>query len=49
MKSKYAEKVRNRRRIAHHYELPDMPWPALIAALEAKGIDTSKIKVLQQS
>lgn len=41
----YAEKIRIRRRLAHRFGLPDMPWPALKAALESKGIDTSKMEL----
>ena len=40
----YAEKVKARRRLAHKYNLPDMPYPALWAALKAMGVDVSKIK-----
>ena len=40
----YAEKVRARRKLAHKYNLPDMPYPALWAALETMGVDISKLR-----
>ena len=42
--SKYGEKKRARRKLAASYNLPDMPYPALYAALEKMGVDTSKLK-----
>ena len=40
----YAEKVRARRKLAAKHNLPDMPYPALWAALESMSVDISKLK-----